>query len=337
MEDILCAAVVEELCLPHLKGALDGLTLGKCTDMLVQGDPLDFLKHCQSLGVSDPRERCEIAFGLAKARALRGAKRLPPPASLDWKEVARARSHLGKGDCFAQAVLFLAWQSQVKATLRGQAELLCQHRHERHSWDAEPRSVKLISNNCWGGAYVQEQASQSSKPYITPFVGIFMHVPCYIEMLEHLDEYMQTPLTPASSSRYGSFSYPVARWLNSEVHFVHANDAASAIDTFERRKLRFLSSDLPIFVKMDDRDQYTDALGERFLALPYRRLLFVGQRNRTLALRSGVVLLDDDQAPDGRMLECAARLEDVLPLATHARDMHGVCDLDQTFRGAQTS
>ena len=210
---------------------------------------------------------------------------------------------------------------------------------------AEPPAdaVRVISNNCWGMDYAKRQAAAHAKPYATPFLGLFMHAPCYLTMLEHLDEYLAAPLTAASSSRYGTVDYPVAKWLAAEVHFVHSASIEEAIATFERRRRRFLAPEAaqhPILVKLDDRDSFCDALAERFRALPFSaKVLVLSRRHRHLASTitsaapptlqgrpavqshphaqsCATLLLEDEETPDGRVLEFGVSVTDVLHLTS---------------------
>ena len=179
-----------------------------------------------------------------------------------------------------------------------------------------------------------------------------MFAPCYIAMLEQFDTYMQTPLEPLADgqeSRYGHFDYPIAMWCEeAEVHFVHAKSIGEAIDTFHRRRQRFLearNSNHPILVKFDDRDHFTPDLAFRFQGLPSTsfdyKLLILSQRNRQLIpdLPSprGVLLLDDDVTPDGRVLEFGVGVAKVLPLAAlRSHEPKGISSKDASYIHALT-
>lgn len=316
--------ILTELSLPHLQAPLSTTSLAACLDGDAR-DPNELDRRLCERGVDDALARRELVLGLARIAHLRATSldRVPAPSCLDWMD-ADPREGLGRGDRFVAAVHLLLWRGNVRRRLAA----ACATGAGLDAAPAPP-AFRIISNNCWGTAHTQALARRQGAPYATPFVGLFMHAPCYVRMLEALETYMCAPLRPATSSAYGPGgalpAYPVGRWLDAEVHFLHAASVTSAIETFERRRARFLASPLPLLVKMDDRDGFTDELGARFLALPLeRRLLFVGQRNARLAGDGVVVLADDDATPDGRVLELGAGVEDVARLAEAGGAWQGV-------------
>lgn len=52
------------------------------------------------------------------------------------------------------------------------------------------KSISVVSNNCWGGFMYQS----CKLEYQSPFIGLFILPPCYIELLERFDEVMKKPL-----------------------------------------------------------------------------------------------------------------------------------------------
>ena len=311
------------------------------------GDPVKVATHLRGRGLADMNIIAEIVKGLVKLKAVRGRLTVQPPSTLDWQDVPE--SNLKSGDCFALAVLSIWWRGQVRATLPVKPTPISQQ--------SSASSVLVISNNCWGGAHAAARAKERAQPYDTPFLGHFMFAPCYVTMLEHFDAYMRSPLQPLAplSSRYGAeIHYPVATWTASglpsvEVHFLHARSIEVAIATFERRRRRFLSicdgiRDHPdMLFKLDDRDGLTDDLAARFLALPFnRKLLILSQRHKhwarhhlavgsartsahasangtTVLPPAGVLLLEDAETPDGRVLEYGVGVAELLPLTELTR------------------
>ena len=168
-------------------------------------------------------------------------------------------------------------------------------------------------------------------------VGLFLFPGCYLRVLEQFDEFMQTPLSSAvAQSRYGRHEYPVVAWRDVEVHFPHAASVSEAIDAFERRRRRFLASDAPIVVKLDSHDGLDEELLARFLATPFRRkIAIVGSRHRHLAGGGNVLVLDDENVPDGRVLECAIAVEDVLGCLAYFTPRLGSDAAQESPRGLQ--
>jgi len=52
------------------------------------------------------------------------------------------------------------------------------------------KQISVVSNNCWGGFMYQS----CKLEYQSPFIGLFILPPCYIELLERFDEVMKKPL-----------------------------------------------------------------------------------------------------------------------------------------------
>ena len=145
-----------------------------------------------------------------KAHQLRLRGYVPPPASLDWMDID-PKASLGSGDRFMFALLFVWWRGQTRATISRHPAMT----RLSQSVPAQPSvGVRIVSSNCWGSRYVQQQAALRSAPFNTPFVGIFFYAPCFVTLLADFETYMSTPLAAAgpTTSRYGVCEYPVATW-----------------------------------------------------------------------------------------------------------------------------
>lgn len=102
----------------------------------------------------------------------------------------------------------------------------------------------IICNNCWGGKIYQ----QMKLPYNTPFVGLFLFAPCYIELLNDFESYMHMPLNFVEKSKYTSVNedreknnnyYPIGSLGNKiEIHFLHYNSNDAAASIWKRRTER---------------------------------------------------------------------------------------------------
>lgn len=131
----------------------------------------------------------------------------------------------------------------------------------------------IISNNCWGGQVYKNLG----KPYNTPFVGLFLHAPCYMKLLENLKYYLTTPLLFTKTSKYlETFNYPVGLLHDIEIHFLHYDDEAEAADKWSRRLGRFNWNNM--FVKFSDRDLATVEHAKQFDQLPYPQKVFFSSR-----------------------------------------------------------
>ena len=189
--------------------------------------------------------------------------------------------------------------------------------------DAVRRDWTIVSDNCFGVAYMKALAKEIKKPYESPFFSIFIYAPDYITLLENFQEYMKlTPVAQevsqddalAGKSKYKRkpAKYPVLLLKGSkgdvEIHFAHEKQSPQeAIRKWTSRTKRMNMNPQDMFVKMDDRDRFTVELGKRFLALkqfPHKRL-FVSQKYKdSLGGKKDVTVMDfKTQGPIGTKTE----------------------------------
>jgi uncharacterized protein (DUF1919 family) len=130
------------------------------------------------------------------------------------------------------------------------------------------KNFTIISNDCWGGEVYRD----FNIPYFTPFVGLMMMAPCYLELLKDLQKNLSSPLTFISSSKYegvnalrekSSHPFPIGLLNGScEVHFLHYQTPEEALN---------------LFIKFDgSKDYCTSQLLEDFDKLPFRKKLCFG-------------------------------------------------------------
>lgn len=133
----------------------------------------------------------------------------------------------------------------------------------------------IISNNCWGG-YMSQYFGME---YRSPFIGLFLFAPDYIELLQNLEDNLKLELKfidPSQSKyseqllQFGTLGkYPVAKLGEAELHFLHYQDQKEASEKWYRRTLRINFDKL--IIKFCDRDLATPELIKAFCELPYRR------------------------------------------------------------------
>src|SRR5690606_37279406 len=77
----------------------------------------------------------------------------------------------------------------------------------------------IVSNNCWGGGFYQALG----LPYNTPFIGLYINIPCYIKMLGNMNHYLQQELEFIDNSKYPikKSNYPIGLLGDIEIHFLH--------------------------------------------------------------------------------------------------------------------
>lgn len=188
--------------------------------------------------------------------------------------------------------------------------------------DAVKRDWTIVSDNCYGVAYMKALAQETKKPYESPFFSIFIYAPDYITLLENFEEYMKlTPVAQEVSeddpmggkSKYKKkpAKYPVLLLKGSkgdvEIHYAHEKQSPQeAIRKWTSRTKRMNLDPKDLYVKMDDRDRFTVELGKRFLKLPFpHKVLFVSQKYKdSLGGMKNVIVTDyKTQGPIGTTLE----------------------------------
>ncbi len=137
------------------------------------------------------------------------------------------------------------------------------------------KDFSIISDNCWGGFTYQ----YFNLPYKTPFVGLFIFSPDYIELLKDLKGYldMEIRFIPPSQSKYKEElmknktfgTYPIGVLDNIEIHFLHYGSEIEAKTKWVRRLNKIDYDNL--VVKFCDRDLATERLIEEFTHLNYER------------------------------------------------------------------
>lgn len=156
--------------------------------------------------------------------------------------------------------------------------------YERRRLAAHP--VVVVSNNCWG----YELYRALSRPYDTPFVGVYIHPACYLELLRRRfpDDLRLRSCSFTSGREGGPTKHPVGLLSGGEeIHFLHYPNPELAVAVWHRRldRMRNALRDrhaVPAF-KFCDRDGATSADLANFHALGLRRRLSL---SATIALPS---------------------------------------------------
>lgn len=138
------------------------------------------------------------------------------------------------------------------------------------------RRFSIIACNCWGGDVYRDL----EIPYQTPFVGLFLQLPCFAGFLENYETAIRAPLEFAEESRYnGRVTYPVGLIMGThEIHFVHFRSREEAREKWNRRRDRMVQDlDDCFFMLMHLEENYVEELG-RFNRLPFRnKVLFTAR------------------------------------------------------------
>lgn len=135
----------------------------------------------------------------------------------------------------------------------------------------------LVANNCWGYNLYESLG----REYNTPFVGLFLHPECYLQLLENFDEYLGSELSFGNTTRYSTRQthYPVGYLRDIEIHFLHYRSAEEALAKWQRRLARMnqaRAEGVNCYFKLCDREGCTYEQLQRFHALPQKMKLSLG-------------------------------------------------------------
>lgn len=141
------------------------------------------------------------------------------------------------------------------------------------------RDFTIISNNCWAGFVYR----RFNLPYQTPFLGLFLPAPCFIELLEDFENNMKKDLhfiSVKESVYYAKINisgrvYPIGvLGKNIEIHFLHYKTPEEAKETWNRRKKRINPNNM--LVKFAEMDCCNSELIKKFEKLPFKnKICFV--------------------------------------------------------------
>lgn len=119
------------------------------------------------------------------------------------------------------------------------------------------KRISIISNNCWGGYMYQS----CNLKYQSPFIGLFLFAPDYIQLLKNLDYYLSQDITfiTRKQSKYADLiieEYPIGMLGEGiEIHFLHYKSNEEAAEKWKQRVKRIDLNNL--IVKFCDRDLST--------------------------------------------------------------------------------
>ena len=137
----------------------------------------------------------------------------------------------------------------------------------------------IIANNCWGG----EIYHWFKRPYNSPFIGLYLHGPCFVKLLSNFNRYMSQELKFVNSTKYSDIepNYPVAILDDVEIHFLHYKSENEAREKWTRRTSRMLeeSNKDNYYFKICDLNNGSEAVLKKFHALPFKNKVSFGVKN----------------------------------------------------------
>lgn len=162
----------------------------------------------------------------------------------------------------------------------------------------------IISNNCWGA----EIYRWLKKEYNTPFVGLFLHGPCYLKLLSNFEILIKKEIIFTDKSVYlkEKPDYPIGLIGDIEIHFMHYHDEDEAKQKWDRRVKRMLEEENfdNYYFKICDRDGVSTETMKEFHSLPFKNKISFSV-NELNGIANHIVVRNDNQAdsvPDGVIL-----------------------------------
>src|SRR2546423_1239896 len=170
-------------------------------------------------------------------------------------------------------------RAKIRGGLRRRAEWFGRRDAARRLTGKE---FSIVSDDCWGGELYQ----LADRPFLTPFIGLFVAPHCYLRILDDLEITLRSTLVEVGISRYPELEqarryekYPLGLLpdVDAEVHFLHYTSFRDARDKWLRRRERIRADKL--FVKFGPpHDDSAASLVGVFAKLPYEHKLVVDDR-----------------------------------------------------------
>lgn len=135
------------------------------------------------------------------------------------------------------------------------------------------KEYTLFSDNCWGG----RTYDKFGLPYLSPTIGLAMSKKDYISFLENVEHYVSLDLVPIEEEQRkvnDEYGFYLCMLGDLRINFVHYRDVNDAIQKWNRRKARIRYDNIIVKMSMYEKD-YDEEILNRFLALPYKKILFI--------------------------------------------------------------
>lgn len=159
------------------------------------------------------------------------------------------------------------------------------------------KQLFIVSNNCWGGIVYQDMG----LPYLSPFVNMYMFIPCYLKLIKNILWYLDQELKFSEISIYASANekrknhqYPIGILGDVEIHFIHYTDKEYTLKKWIERVQRLDTSNL-LFV-MSERDGCTPELVKEFDHIDHQNKVCFA--NKQYGLKSTIYLKSFSDLPE---------------------------------------
>ncbi len=136
--------------------------------------------------------------------------------------------------------------------------------------------VSILSNNCVGGLMCHDVGAR----FNTPTVNLWMTVPDFLKFSEDLPRYLLAELIEKHDEKEVSPAGVLGGDLT--LHFTHYKTFSDAHDAWKRRCGRVNMKKLVLVVSDNSNVEETEI--RRFIALPYKKIMFVYSEQKAAML-----------------------------------------------------
>lgn len=144
------------------------------------------------------------------------------------------------------------------------------NRRDRLRLTDAARTASILSMNCIGGILSHDLGLR----FLSPTVNLFFRAEDFIKFCEKLDYYLSIEkfVECRDPAIIGQRSYPIAFLGDLTLFLVHYRSVAEAQEKWNERKKRINRDNIVLL--NTDRESMTEALKDRFEALPYHKVMF---------------------------------------------------------------
>lgn len=136
-------------------------------------------------------------------------------------------------------------------------------------------ACSIIASNCIGGIFSHDLHLR----FDSPTVNLYFTAEDFIRFSENLEHFLSIQLTEVQMNE--SHGYPIGNLDGIKLNFVHYRTCQEAMEKWETRKRRVDFGNL--FFIFTDRNGVTKEILERYIRLPYKKIVFVSKKEYVIS------------------------------------------------------
>lgn len=133
----------------------------------------------------------------------------------------------------------------------------------------------MITSNCIGGILSHDL----NLRFDSPTINCWFEAEDFVKFVENLEYYLNIPLINVEFS--STYNCPTGQLSDVKIYFQHYKTREDCIIKWEERKKRVDFTDLVVIAT--DRDGMNKELLNRFLAIPYKKIVYVSHKEMVLS------------------------------------------------------